>query len=139
MVQNVVGAAVLSANATDITSRHFGSVVKSGDTNFGRTLVEGSNIDKGLDYLGITSIRYPGGTESHEDFSIIDPADVAGLKRAIDYCAANKLLLNFTLNDTIYVDPATGLASITTTQRAELISFLQNDLIGYADAVGVPI
>ncbi|MEO6300586.1 MAG: calcium-binding protein [Paracoccaceae bacterium] len=135
----ILGSVIASSFAANVTADYFGVVVKAADTDFGKTLVSGSNIDQALVNLGVTSIRYPGGTEARTDFSVTDAADVAGLKRAIDYCAANGLALNFTLNDSPYVDPSTGQASMTQQQRAELVAFLQNDLLGYASAQGVTV
>jgi Ca2+-binding RTX toxin-like protein len=138
-VQLNVGAAMPVASAATISGKLFGVVVKSADTDSGRSLVAGSNIDKALEFLGAASIRYPGGTESRTDFSITSADDIAGLHRALDYCAANGLTMNFTVDDTIYVNSTTGQASMTAQQRADLQSFLRDDLIGYANARGVTI
>lgn len=143
-----VGKSIKYAQSSTVTEQFFGTVVKSGEnpdgiktggsTNYGRELVGNTATTQALELLNLGSIRYPGGTEA-QLFDITNAADVAGLKRAIDYCAANGLTLNFTLNDGIYINPTTQIASMTSLQRSQLDSFLKNDLIGYANSKGVTI
>lgn len=129
--------------STEVTDSFFGTVVKSGkkddgvystfSTNNGVFLEGVTNTTLALDALNIGSIRYPGGSESRI-FNMSDPEDIAGLHRAIDYCAANNLALNFTLHDTRYFkNIRTQDVYLTQVERAELSNFITEDLIGYAN------
>ena len=147
MAQIRFGAAIDIATAKTVTSKHFGSVVKSGEqdngsgggyTNYGQTLTGVTHTTLSLDALGIGSIRYPGGSEAY-NFSITDAADIAGLKRALDYCEIHNVTMNFTIDDSLYVNAANGVANITSWQRTALESFIRNDLLGYADSVGAVV
>lgn len=135
--------------ARDVTEKFFGTVVKTGKSSFdafgtGSTqnglLLQGqTNTNLAYDYLNIGSIRFPGGTESRI-FDISGPQDIAGLHRAIDYCAANNLSLNFTLHDAGYIKSVEPFSVfLSTEERAELTRFIQTDLLGYAGARGVQV
>ena len=135
--------------STEVTDSFFGTVVKSGkkddgvystfSTNNGVFLEGVTNTTLALDALNIGSIRYPGGSESRI-FNMSDPEDIAGLHRAIDYCAANNLALNFTLHDTRYFKSIqTQEVYLTKLERAELSNFITEDLIGYANDKQVKI
>lgn len=149
------GAALPNLTASQINDRFFGTVVKSGEafervnnsptgeiltgasTNYGRTLNGVTETTIALDFLGVGSIRYPGGTESRL-FNINDPEDLAGLHRVLEYCAAQNLALNFTLDDAPFLDPVTQTAGFRGQEQA-LTQFIQKDLIGAAAALGVTI
>ena len=111
MVDINLSSTYINKNATEVSEIFFGTVVKSGKKDEGvystfstnnAVFLEGvTNTTLALDALNIGSIRYPGGSESRI-FDLSDADDIAGLHRAIDYCAANNLALNFTLHDTRY-------------------------------------
>lgn len=139
----------INENTTEVSESFFGTVVKSGKKDDGvystfstnnATFLEGvTNTTLALDALNIGSIRYPGGSESRI-FDLSDPQDIAGLHRAIDYCAANNLALNFTLHDTGYFkNIQTQEVYLTKLERAELSNFITDDLIGYANDKNVKI
>ncbi len=135
--------------AAEVSKDYFGTVVKSGanakgvykehSTRNGMLLEDINNTTLAYDALDIGAIRYPGGTESRY-FRIGNAEDIAGLHRAIDYCARNDLSLNFTLHDTRYIkNIASQDVFLTAGERAELANFIQSDLIGYANSQGVEV
>lgn len=146
------GSPIRYSQSSKVTDYFFGTVVKTGEsvdantgliktggsTNYGRELVGNTPTTQALALLHLGTIRYPGGGENRL-FDITDKLDIDGLKRAIDYCALNHLSLNFTLNDAVYINPKTQLASITALQRTQLAHFIEVDLTGYAIAKGVNI
>lgn len=147
-----LGTSIRYAKSSAVTPEFFGTVVKTGEsinpatgllktegsTNYGQELVGNTPTTQAMALLNLGSTRYPGGGENRL-FDISDKTDLDGLKRAIDYCALNHLSLNFTLNDAKYINPLTQIATITAAQRAELLRFIQVDLMGYAIAKGVQI
>jgi Ca2+-binding RTX toxin-like protein len=144
-----ISSTYINNTSTEVTESFFGTVVKSGKKDEGvystfstnnAIFLEGvTNTTLALDALNIGTIRYPGGSESRI-FDLSDPNDIAGLHRAIDYCAANNLALNFTLHDTRYFkNVATQEVYLTNLERAELSNFITEDLIGYANEKQVKI
>ncbi len=149
MVEINLSSTYANQKSTEVSESFFGTVVKSGKKDEGvystfstnnALFLEGvTNTTLALDALKIGSIRYPGGSESRI-FDLSDPEDIAGLHRAIDYCAANNLALNFTLHDTRYFkNIATQEVYLTGFERAELSNFITEDLIGYANDKHVKI
>ena len=149
MVDINLSSSYINENSTEVSESFFGTVVKSGkkdesvystfSTNNAVFLEGVTNTTLALDALNVGSIRYPGGSESRI-FDLSDTEDIAGLHRAIDYCAANNLALNFTLHDTRYFkNVATQEVYLTKFERAELSNFITEDLIGYANDKNVKI
>lgn len=138
-MQIFLGSIESPLNTSMISSEHFGTVTKIGETNNAALMVQGSHFDKSMDYLNIGSIRYPGGTEAILDFDISDATDLLGLRRAIDYCAEEGLSLNFTLNDLKYFYLTNGPINLSNNHKLELKNFILNDLLGYAQQRGVTI
>ncbi len=149
MVDINLSSTYTNKNATEVSESFFGTVVKSGKKDEGvystfstnnAVFLEGvTNTTLALDALNIGSIRYPGGSESRI-FDLCDADDIAGLHRAIDYCAADNLALNFTLHDTRYFkNISTQDVYLTGVERAELSNFITKDLIGYANDKQVKI
>lgn len=147
-----LGRSFRYSKSSEVTPAFFGTVVKTGEsldpdagpirtgasTNYGRELIGDTPTTQALALLKLGTIRYPGGNES-QVFDITDQTDIDGLWRAIDYCALNNLILNFTIADAQYINPITQVASVTATQRAEMVQLIKNDLMGYAIAKGVQI
>lgn len=138
-MQISLGAIEPVLDASTISPKHFGTVVKIGETNNAELMVQGSHFDIAMDYINIGSIRYPGGTEAILDFDIGDSTDLLGLRRAIDYCAQEGLSLNFTLSDLKYFYLTNGPIILSESHKIELKNFLLNDLLGYAQERGVEV
>ncbi len=149
MPTDIVAPALIDdgSNASEITDAHFGTVLVGNylfqdDEN---RLEQDSTMDEGLDELGVTSIRFPGGTESwNGTFDYENPEDVAELHEVIDYCAAENLSLQFTIPVRWFLTGEIDEDGNRTVEMSDedienLATFIEVDLLGYAAEMGVTV
>ena len=128
--------------AHTIDSNYFASVV-IGNLN---AVTLGSeredSFSDAISYLGVTAIRWPGGSEAERDFdwrsdaSSTHTLDVSDLRTAIDYCAENGLNFSFTFPTSEFK----GMSDNELNDLDEQIStFIVDELIAYADQKNVII
>ncbi len=151
--------AEVNPDATVIGDAFFGSVVRANE-NDNTIDLPGSGSDQdaaqeqafteAVEYLGLTTIRWPGGTEAeqggvqqNQNESVFDWWDdtenspnlnVADLHAVIDYCADHGLDLSFTFPTSVFADGADVI-----TQAGGIADFIREDLLEYADVKGVTI
>ena len=148
----------VNPNATVIGDAFFGSVIRAneGDNTIdlpGSVPSRGASQEQALteavEYLGVTSIRWPGGTEAEQgvdlqpggpvfdwwdDTENSPNLNVADLHAVIDYCAGQGLDLSFTFPTAVFANGADVVA-----QAGGIADFIREDLLEYADAKGVTI
>lgn len=141
------GQVTEASSAAEITKAHFQSVLvnKYVFQDSEDRLEQGTVFDEGVDTLGISSIRFPGGTEAWDgSFDFRNPDDVARLYAVIDYCASQNITLQFTVPVRWFLSSdldSTGqrTVQISDSDAAALASFIEEDLMGYAASVGVTV
>lgn len=156
-----------NSDAYVIDDRYFSSVVRGnggdntidiipGDIN-GNDADQEEYFQTAISNLGVTSIRWPGGTESERGLDMLnndtlggisdvfdwlseDPTnsdlDVADLKAVIDYCATNNLNLSFTFPTAIFKGKTD---SEIDAYASGIKDFIEDDLLQYALDNGVII
>lgn len=169
-----------NTNAYVIDDNYFSTVARANDADNTIDLTpadnvttpsEGDNIDalqearfqSAISSLGVTSIRWPGGTEAERgigtgggnsgvvfDWQTNDPnsaaLDVADLQAVIRFCAENNLNLSFTFPtetfQTMYEDPEAVGEDIDTYMaqfEGGIQTFIQTHLLQYAFDLGVTV
>ena len=151
MTTVVLGSQIANIRSVNITKDHFGVVENNASTNFGGNLAVGTSLDLGLQFLGATTLRYPGGGNAVDSSwanisggptSALYINYIAAIKDAIDYCHARGLSLDLTLNDHIYLTNGAlhGAAAADLTQNEKnILSAFLTDILNYADSQNVTI
>ena len=131
-----------NSEAYQIDDNYFASVAvgNPGAVTIGSD--EEVSYTEAVSYLGVTAIRWPGGTEAERSFdwktenSDTHPLDVSDMKNAIDYCAQNNLNFNFTF-------PTSSFKGLTENEiiamKDQIVAFFKDDLIAYAASKNVKI
>jgi RTX calcium-binding nonapeptide repeat (4 copies) len=151
MTQVILGSPITNSRSVNLSRDHFGVVQNNDSTNFGANLVAGSQLDQGLQDLGATTLRYPGGSNGVDSnwanisggpTSALYVNYLAAIKAAIDYCQLRGMKLDLTLNDHIYLTAGalhgTGGIDLTQGEKDILNAFL-TDLLSYANSHNVTI
>ena len=135
------------SNASEITGSHFQSVLvgKYAFQGSEDRLEQGTLFDQGVDALGVSSLRFPGGTEAwNGSFDFRNPDDVAKLHEVIDYCANQNIGLQFTVPVRWFLSSSLDsygqrVVEISDEDALALASFIQTDLLEYAAHAGVDV
>ncbi|NVK47876.1 MAG: hypothetical protein HWE33_16430, partial [Rhodobacteraceae bacterium] len=136
-----------NSSSAEISNAHFQSVLvsKYAFQDSESRLEQGTVFDDGMDALGVSSIRFPGGTEAWDgSFDFRNPDDVAKLHDVLDYCASQNIGMQFTVpvrwfaTEELDAD-GNRIAYISDEDAQALSKFIEEDLLGYATSLGVPI
>ncbi len=151
MSQVILGSEIGNSNRVNLTRDFFGVVENNAATTFGAKLIAGTTLDQGLQFLGATTLRFPGGGNAVDSSwanisggpsSALYINYITAIKAAIDYCQLRGLSLDLTLNDHIYLTNgalhgAAG-ADLTAGEKDILKAFL-NNVLDYAQLKNVTI
>lgn len=100
-----------------------------------------ATFDDAVSHLGVTAIRWPGGSEAERSFdwrsdsSSTHALDISDLRNAIDYCADNGLSFSFTFPTAEFRGMSENEMD---TAEVEIVGFI-NDFLEYADQRNVVI
>jgi hypothetical protein len=93
--QVILGSEITNIRSVNVTRDHFGDIENNSSTNFGANLAVGTSLDNGLQFLGSTKLRYPGGSDAVDSSwanisggptSALYINYIAAIKDAINYC-----------------------------------------------------